>query len=128
MPLRNNGEWTEARFQSFIKSGLRSASVRWPPRYSVLHDACTGQKINKASGRLAKHYKCNACNEEFPAKEVQVNHKAAVVPVTGFDSWDNVIERLFCEKDGMEVLCKGCHKIMTKLENDLRKVYNAKSK
>ena len=31
--LRNNGEWTEARFRSFIKGGLRSVSVRWPPRY-----------------------------------------------------------------------------------------------
>jgi 5-methylcytosine-specific restriction endonuclease McrA len=117
----NSGQWTTARFNSFIKSALRSASVRWPPRYTVLSDACVGTKINPKSGRLAKHYKCNACNNDFPAKEVEVNHITPVIPLSGFDSWDGVIKRIFCEKDGLELLCKPCHKLVTKKENDERK-------
>lgn len=117
----NNEEWTKARFFSFVKSILRSGSQRWGPKYTVLSKACVGQKINPKSGRLAKFYLCNMCKNEFTNKDVQVNHKTPVVPLTGFDSWDALIERLFCEEDGLEVLCIPCHKGVTKLENQERK-------
>ena len=117
----NGGEWTEARFNSFVKSGLRSASQKWPPKYKVLSGAYVGTQINAASGRYAKHYLCARCENKFPAKLVEVNHIIPVVPVTGFDSWDGVIKRLFCEESGLEVLCKPCHKEVTKGENEERK-------
>lgn len=117
----NGGEWTEARYFSFIKSALRSASQRWPPKYRVLNRACVGTKINPASGRLAKHYVCACCLNEFVAKLVQVNHIQPVIPVTGFDSWDATIRRLFCEEDGLELLCIPCHKKITLQENLERK-------
>lgn len=122
---RNNGEWTDARYFSFVKGGLRSASQRWPPKYRVLSKAYCGTRTNLRTGRMAKHYKCRACENEFPLKEVEVNHIFPVIPVTGFDSWDGVISRLFCEEDGLEVLCRACHKIITKHENEERKL-NAK--
>ena len=118
---RNDKLWTEARYTSFVKGGLRSISQRWPPRYSVLNQACIGQQINTKSGRLAKHYLCASCNIAYPAKEVEVNHRNPIVPVTGFDSWDGLIERLFCEKEHLEVLCKPCHRSVSKLENQQRK-------
>lgn len=117
----NDGQWTAARYNSFIKSGLRSASQRWPPRYQVLNEAKVGKKINPKTGRLAEHYRCAACARTFPGKEVQVNHITPVVPTTGFDSWDGVISRLFCEKSGLEVLCIPCHKQITRSENEERK-------
>lgn len=118
----NNGLWTQSRFQSFIKSALRSASVKWPPRYTVLNEAFTGTKTNKATGRKAKHFRCNRCKGEFVQKDVQVNHIIPVVPLSGFTTWDEVVDRLFCEKEGLEVLCKPCHKEVTKEENDSRKI------
>ena len=118
---RNNNQWTESRYRSFIKGGLRSVSIRWPPRYTVLNSAFTESKINIKTGRMAKHYKCNSCKEDFPLKEVEVNHIEPVVPVTGFTSWDDTIERLFCEESGLEVLCRPCHKLVTKKENNDRK-------
>jgi ribosomal protein L44E len=117
----NNNQWTQARFNSFVKGALRAASQRWPPKYSVLTKAFTSRKENKATGRLAKHFECNKCKQEFPQKEVEVNHISPIVPVTGFDSWDKVIERLFCEEEGLEVVCKPCHKSITKEENIIRK-------
>ena len=35
----NDGTWTEGRFNSFIKSTLRSGSQRWPPKYKALNAA-----------------------------------------------------------------------------------------
>ena len=120
---RNGGEWSESRYQSFIKSALRTASVRWPPRYSVLNDAFVGKRINPRSGRVAKFYRCNSCENEYVGADVQVNHIIPVVPITGFTSWDDIIERLFCEKSGLEVLCIPCHKNVTKEENLERKTH-----
>jgi 5-methylcytosine-specific restriction endonuclease McrA len=73
------------------------------------------------TGRLAKHFKCSRCKESFPQKDVEVNHIVPVVPVTGFDSWDGVIERMFCEEDGLEVVCKPCHKQISQEEREQRK-------
>lgn len=120
--VRNGGEWTEARFNSFVKSALRAASRRWPPKYTCLNLACTGQKVNQKTGRLAKHYKCNCCKNDFPAKDVQVDHINAIInPEIGFTNWDDVINNLFCEIDNLQVLCKECHSSKTALEKSIAK-------
>jgi hypothetical protein len=112
---RNGGEWTEARYNSFVKGGLRSISQRWPPRYASLNTACIGQRINAKTGRWAKHYVCAACEAAFPAKDVQVDH---IVPVGKFETWDKVIENMFCEGHNLQVLCKDCHNVKTQLERN----------
>lgn len=118
---RNGGNWTEARFHSFIKSALRSASSRWPPKYESLKKAFVDKRINKKTGRLSKHFKCAMCKGIFPTSAVQVDHIDPVIPLTGFSSWDDVIERIFCEKEGFQVLCLSCHKIKTQQERTIRK-------
>jgi len=118
---RNDNSWTEARYRSFIKGGLRNVSIRWPPRYRCLAAAKVGKRINPKTGRLAEHYTCAKCLDIFPAKEVEVNHILPVIPLSGFTSWDETIERMFCEAPGFEVLCKPCHKLVTKQENIERK-------
>jgi 5-methylcytosine-specific restriction endonuclease McrA len=70
---------------------------------------------------MAKHFKCAHCKKHFPAKGVEVNHIIPVVPVTGFDSWDGVIARMFCPKEQLEVLCKPCHKLVSAKEREDRK-------
>jgi hypothetical protein len=119
--LRNGGKWTQARFNSFIKSGLRAMSRRWGPKFECLADACVGTKTNKATGRMAKHYECAECHNQFPAKEVAVDHIDPVVPVSGFTTWDEVIERMFVEKEGLQVLCKECHQVKCQEEKQQRK-------
>lgn len=120
--------WTQSRIQSFIKSALRSGSQRWPPRYEVLNESKRGKKINPATGRLAEHHECNSCHGVFVAKSVVVDHIEPVVPVSGFSSWDEVISRMFCPVDGLQVLCKPCHAIKTKEENALRKANTKNNK
>lgn len=111
---RNGGQWTEARFRSFVTSILRSGSRRWAPKYTTLKDAYSSIKKNKNSGRMAKHYKCALCSGLYPSTQVQVDH---VVAIGKGLSWDEFIERLFCEKENLQVLCKTCHKEKTKNEN-----------
>lgn len=119
---RNGGEWTEARFRSFVISALRAASRRWPVKWTVLKAAFVGRTINKETGKLAQHYKCADCKGNFPAASVVVDHIDPVVDtMTGFVDWDTYIERMYCEADGLQVLCKPCHKEKTALERKERK-------
>ncbi len=119
--LRNSGNWTEARFRSFITSTLRAGSRRWPPKYETLANAKTEKKVNEKTGRVAQHYKCKKCKADFPAKDVQVDHiKPVVDPKEGFTTWDSFIENLFCEKKNLQVLCSACHSKKSKLEKEIR--------
>jgi len=101
--------WTEARYRSFIISALRQASRRWAPVTDVDRAATT-----KRGFRL-----CAGCNQEVPVttkekgrkvKNTFVDHiKPVVDPAVGFTTWDDYIERMFCEADNLQVLCKACH-------------------
>ena len=115
-------EWTPGRIRAFVTSVLRAGSRRWPPKYKTLAAAKTEKKINKKSGRLAQHYLCACCCDEFTSKDVQVDHIVPIIdPKTGFTTWDDFIARLFCTEDNMQVLCVGCHKIKSKEEASERK-------
>jgi hypothetical protein len=122
--MRNGGKWTEARYRSFVTSTLRAGSRKWPPKYETLNAAKTEKKINKATGRLAQHYLCAMCEQEYTQKDVQVDHiKPVIDPKKGFVSWDTYIDRMFCEGKNLQVLCKVCHAEKTKLEKEISKKY-----
>lgn len=122
------GKWTKARYESFIKSAIRAMSGRWPVKFDALKASRVGLKTNPKTGRQAMHHKCACCGGEFPAKEVQVDHIDPIVPITGMDSWDNIIARALVEVEGMQVLCKPCHLKKTKEENDRRREYKKTGK
>lgn len=113
--------WTQGRINAFIMSVLRAGTSRWPPKWAVLEAAKTEKRINEKSGRLAQHYRCAACQDEFTSKDIEVDHIKPVVPETGFESWDSVITNMFCDEDNLQVLCKPCHKAKSKLETQQRK-------
>jgi hypothetical protein len=120
--MRNGGKWTEARYRSFVTSTLRAGSRKWPPKYETLNAAKIEKKINKATGRLAQHYLCAMCEQEYTQKDVQVDHiKPVIDPKKGFVSWDTYIDRMFCEGKNLQVLCKVCHAEKTKLEKEISK-------
>lgn len=116
----NSGQWTQARFNSFVAGALRQASNRWPPKYIV----------RKASWLRRGVYQCAGYKRpphETPAKDVKIDHIAPVVdPNKGFTTWDEFIKRLFVEADNLQVLCKECHDHKSKDEKELRK--NGKAK
>lgn len=118
---RNTGRWTEARFKSFIKGGLRSMTRKWGP----INDALKEARVERGK------YLCNGCKKAVPAtategrrrvKNVHVDHIEPVVcPANGWVDWDTCIERMFCEVDNLQVLCKACHDVKCQEEKDLRK-------
>ena len=112
--------WSDARRHSFVVSTLRAGTRRYPPKWECLAAAKTTKKKNKKTGRLAQHYKCNACKKEFIATDVQVDHIKPVVSKEGFSTWDMYIENLFCSIDNLQVLCSNCHSKKTLKEKGER--------
>lgn len=109
---RNGGTWTEARFNSFIKSALRAASVRWGPKNAA----------KKAAWVSRGKYRCDGCRKVGPAtlppkegnkrriNNAAVDHIDPIIdPAVGFVSWDEVVDRMFVEVDKLQVLCDKCH-------------------
>lgn len=125
---RNGGLWTEAKFRSFVISALRAASRRWPVKWAVLKAALVGKSVNTKTGKFAQHYRCSHCRATFPAADVVVDHIHPVVDtMKGFTTWDEYVERMFVEAEGLQVLCKGCHKEKTATERKERKNVRSKS-
>ena len=119
MIKRNGGGWTEARYRTFVRSALRAAFRKWPPRYQALKAAATTRKVNAKTGRLAMHYVCAGCKQEFAGSSVHVDHKKPVV-LKNFVSWDVFVNRLFCEASNLQILCHDCHKTKTSKERKNR--------
>lgn len=114
--------WTPAKVNGFIRGAIRSGFRRWPPKYEALSAAFVGKKINKKTGREAKHYRCAKCRKHHVAADVQVDHTDPVVcPKEGFKDWDTYIERMFCGVEKLQVLCKPCHKKKTAAEQKVRR-------
>lgn len=111
-PFSEYPSWTEARFFGFLRSGLRTTSTKWPPRYGVLNAA--RRKSESDNKRLKWEFKCAICKQFFSQKEVSVDH---IVPCGSLKSFEDVGEfcrRLFVGEQGMQCVCHSCHAIKTK--------------
>lgn len=114
---RSGGRWTEAQFTSFVKGNLRRVTSKWAPISDTLKEARTRRGF----------YLCNGCKEEVPAsirndagkrvKNAIVDHINPIIdPDVGWVSWDETINRMFSERDNLQILCNDCHTVKTNLE------------
>lgn len=129
---------------SQIRSAVRRTFSRSPTVQEVLQSTRSEHDQYKKDGTLAKRkavrYECASCGKQFMRKDVAVDHVDPVIPLDKeFDNWDEFINRLFCSKENLQVLCsykikdKGkhggelsCHHKKTQLERALRKQHAAK--
>ena len=128
MPERtyNNGDWTAARFRAFIRGGLRSISMRWPPKNHVKVRARVSRGVYLCAGYEREPHEVTASLPPLPGNTRRINnavidHIAPVVdPSVGFIDWNTLINNLFCEAEGLQVLCHECHTEKTAFERKQR--------
>jgi len=119
----NSGQWTIARYHSFIKGALRAASNRWPPKYQTRKDAWVERGVYQCAGYKKRKHKVpvSILVKGKRKNNVEVDHIQPIIdPKKGFESWDKTIKRMFCEAEGLQVLCKDCHGRKTKDERAIR--------
>lgn len=113
-PYENYPAWSESRFFGFLRSALRSASARYPPKYECLN-AATRPYVGPDK-RRKKERQCAECKGWFATTQTQADH---IVPAGSLKTWDDLVpftQRLFCGVDGFQCLCSACHKTKTAAE------------
>lgn len=118
-----NGLWTTAKKNTFIKNLLRAGHLRWGPKFNCINDCYIGDGPNPKTGKKCKMHQCPACEGTFAKGDMKSDHIEPVIPVTGFTTWDDCVERMFVEADGYQALCKECHDTKSKEEKALRLQY-----
>jgi 5-methylcytosine-specific restriction endonuclease McrA len=109
---RNSGTMTESAFWSMIRSALRQKSRWWKPIFEAKKKARRNYKgPNK---RQRYEYQCAICKKWHSDKSVEVDHIIPAGSLMCSDDLKGFVERLFCEVDNLRVLCKPCHKKVTK--------------
>ena len=106
---RNNGKWTEAAFWGFLRSGIRRLSTRWEPVTRTCFANVRRPSQSVTNKRLKWEYQCAVCENWFKREDVQADHIVECGSLKSFEDLPGFCERLFCEADGVQVLCKGCH-------------------
>ena len=106
---RCSGTWTESKFNSFIRSQLRGATRKWGPIQEAKKDARVGYGT----------YECNHCKQHVPPTKregrtnvanIFVDHiEPIATPGEAQTDWNVIINRMFCEKDNLQLLCGDCH-------------------
>lgn len=118
-PFEAYPEWSTARFYGFLRSSLRSASSRWPPKFQCLNDAT--RPYVGPDKRRKKERQCAICKGWFPTTQTAADH---IVPCGQLSSWEDVVpfvQKLFVGPEGFQCLCTECHLQKTLKERDERK-------
>lgn len=104
-----------------IMSAIKRCFSKSPLHKEVMLNAKCPRKKGPRGGA---QYRCKDCRKPFGPKKVQVDHIDPVVPIGTMSknmSWDQLVSRIFCDVDNLQVLCKDCHTKKSQKESKLRK-------
>ncbi len=113
--------------KGMILGGIRTAFSRskWAANIRA-----TAEAVERGP-RGGKLYSCQTCSNLSNASGVNVDHIDPVVDIgkTYHDyTWDELVGRLWCDTDNLQVLCKQCHKKKSKDESNARRQARAEAK
>lgn len=114
------------KIKSFLIPKLRRMSYQWPERAKAFHTAKRFIQVGRFKNGKPKFkmkFECECCNNLFDKEDIQLDHKDPIVDVnTGFVDWNTYIDRMFCDYDNWQVLCRGDHELKTQMEQESRKI------
>ena len=99
--------------------------MRWPSK-SIALDAAKRNKPTKQKGLHRYVYVCAHCNKNHMGKDIQVDHIVPAGSLKSFEDLPGFVERLFCEPEQLQVLCKPCHQLKTNEERAASKALKKK--
>lgn len=112
----NNGTMTQSMFWSMIRSALRQKSRWWKPIAQAKTNA--RRRYKGPNKRQQWEYQCNQCKAWFSEKNINVDHIIPAGQLNDFHDLPGFVKRLFCEVDGLQVMCSKCHDAKTKKEKE----------
>lgn len=117
--------------RNLLKGALRRLFGRSDIRYEAIQNGIVKGYTDPKRKAVKFWVKCEGCGCMEAKSNVQVDHKDPLVPITQTledMSWDDVVDRLWCDAANLQLLCKPCHKTKTKEENKARRLYKKERK
>ena len=105
-PCPAHPEWSSARYRTFIRSAMRKAWMKWPPRFAALQRA--RRAYSGSNPRQKFEVQCAHCEHWFAQKEISVDHIVPWGSIVGL-SLDEAWSRLLVPVSGLQCLCSKCH-------------------
>lgn len=108
--------------RGLIKGGIRRVFSRSELRRSIIDQS----RRNYTDGnrpRVTKWSHCQDCDKFIPTYLMEVDHVVPIVPINQSleqMSWDEIVNRIWCDPKNLRAVCKNCHKIKTKEETKAR--------
>ena len=124
-PCPQYPQWSTSRYFSFLRSALRSAYSKFPPKFETLNEA--SRPYVGPDKRRKREFQCAICKKWKGSKDVSVDHIIPVGSLTKFDDLPGFCERLFCSKDKLRCLCNDCHHVVTQEQRKANKELNDES-
>lgn len=119
-----------ALIYSYLKRAFRLSDLRRQAMKRVEVRVRGTNKDGSVAARDSVFYKCENCGVLCKAQpspnypRIQIDHISSVIPVDrAIDSYDDLINRLFCSLDNLQALCMGCHKVKSVAENAKRRLF-----
>lgn len=115
---------SSAKERGLLKGAIRRVFSRSELRRKVLTNSIIEGYYDADRPRVTKWSKCEECGKLEATYLMQVDHISPVIPISSSleeMTWDELIDRQWCDASNLSVLCKPCHKIKTKEENKERR-------
>ena len=110
---------------SVIRGALRRAFARSPVVLEIIHSSRREVPRYKKDGTRHKknsvQRQCQVCSSWVSSSKIAVDHIVPVVDVdVGFTDWNTFIDRLWCDKNNLQIICDSCHNKKTNNERIAR--------
>lgn len=119
-----------AKERGLIKSAIRRVFSRSDLRKQAVEE----NRVNYSDPnrpRVKKWSICHQCDTFTPTYLIEIDHRDPIIPINSSleeMSWDQLINRIWCDPDNLNTLCKKCHKEKSKTENKARRAYKKEKK
>ena len=111
------------RERGLLKGALRRVFSRSELRRKVI-DASIIKHSDPSRPKVKTWCLCTTCEILEAKSYMEVDHKDPVVPIKSTledMTWDEVVDRIWCEAGNLQPICKQCHKTKTKEEQKQRR-------
>lgn len=108
---------TKAKFMAWVRGGIRRGIWnRSPIKLEVIKNK-RKRIINPKTGNEIWGGACYICGEDFPQKDLQVDHVKGEHSLKEIEDIQSFVEAMTClSEDDLDLVCKPCHKIKTESE------------
>lgn len=109
--------------RGLIKGAIRRVFSRSELRREVMN-ASRIDWFDVARPRVTKWGRCAECLKAEPLYKMHCDHIQPLIPLDKKledMSWDEVVERTWCNVKNLQSVCQPCHKAKSKAENAVRR-------